>query len=70
MTVRCEHSGGRNRPKPAGRVKGLGVETGCEALADENQFQEVGCDVARQLAGQRFQPQQGRAATMRETIMT
>ena len=51
-TVRREHSGSRSRPKPAGRLRGLGAETGCLQENDntiENQFQEVGRDVARQL---------------------
>ena len=45
------HSGGRSTPQPARRLKGLGVETDLQENdnANENQFQEMGRDVARQL---------------------
>ena len=35
--VRREHSGGCNRPKPAGRLKGLGVSQDGKTLARERQ---------------------------------
>ena len=67
----------RSRPKPAGRLKVLGVETGC--LQEERQRERESVpggrrDVARQLqqqpAGQWLQSRQGRAAKMRETTTT